>query len=195
MDWIELRFAEVLLNLADCANETGKLTEAKDMVRLLRQRAGIVAGSFDYGLSIATDVASMRTLLLNERQVEFALEGKRNADLRRTRNLNLITTRLEYRWTPKPPYYAGVTRTGALPTDIFLDKPDALGVKPRDTANLNNPVVYNNMFITSVLSIEGSNVVSIPDKYYFYPLPTFFTQYFQIQQTNGWINGTFDPLQ
>ena len=57
MDWIEMRFAEVILNLAECANETGRLTEAKDMVRAIRQRAGIVAGAFDYGLSVATDIA------------------------------------------------------------------------------------------------------------------------------------------
>ena len=76
MDWIEMRFAEAIMNLAECANETGRLTEAKDMVRLIRQRAGIVAGTFDYGLSIATDAASMRSLILNERMIEFAMEGK-----------------------------------------------------------------------------------------------------------------------
>jgi len=48
MDWIEMRFAEVILNLAECANETGRLAESKDMVRKIRQRAGITAGAFDY---------------------------------------------------------------------------------------------------------------------------------------------------
>ena len=83
MDWIEMRFAEVILNLAECANETGNLVEAKNMVRLIRQRAGIVAGAGanDYGLSVATDMVSMRTLILNERQVEFAMEGMAWYDL------------------------------------------------------------------------------------------------------------------
>src|SRR6185503_3305563 len=62
MDWIEMRFAEVILNLAECANETGRLAESKDMVRKIRQRAGIVVGSFDYGLALATDIPSMRSL-------------------------------------------------------------------------------------------------------------------------------------
>ena len=198
MDWIEMRFAEVVLNLAECANETGRLVEAKDNVRRIRQRAGIAAGSFDYGLAVATDAASMRSLILNERMIEFALEGKRYWDLRRTRNYGLISARLPYKLSAKPPYYPGVTRTGALPTDIFLDKPDAFGVKPRDTANLNNKSVYTAMFVTpgsTSPSLEGSNSINIPAKYYFYALPNFFSQNFFIEQTAGWINGTFDPLQ
>ena len=199
MDWIEMRFAEVILNLAECANETSRLAEAKNMVRLVRQRAGITAGANDYGLAIGTDKPTMRTLLLNERQIEFALEGgMRNFDLRRTRNLGLIAARLSYKVAPKPPYYAGTTRTGALPTDIFLDKPDALGVRPRDTANLNNKATYMAMFNivpTNIASLEGSNVISIPDKYYVYPMPNLFLQTPVIQQTIGWAGGTFNPYE
>ncbi len=197
MDWIEMRFAEVILNLAECANETGNLTEAKNMVRLIRIRAGIVAGAFDYGLSVATDIPSMRSLILNERQIEFAMEGMRNFDLRRTRNLGLITNRLSYKVSVKPPYYPGVTRTGALATDIFLDKPDAFGVKPRDTVNINNLASYTKVFVTPVatVSLEGANAISLPDKYYIYALPNLFTQTPIIRQTNGWAGGTFDPYQ
>ncbi|MEJ8842908.1 RagB/SusD family nutrient uptake outer membrane protein [Lacibacter sp. H375] len=197
MDWIEMRFAEVVLNLAECANETNRLAEAKDNVRRIRQRAGIVAGSFDYGLDVATDIVSMRNLILNERMVEFALEGKRHMDLRRTRNYGLISARQSYKLSAKPPYYPGTTRSGALPTDIFLDKPDAFGVRPRDTANLNNQSVYTTIYVTpgNIASLEGSNSISIPAKYYFYALPNFFSQNFFLEQTSGWINGTFDPLQ
>ena len=103
MDWIEMRFAEVVLNLAECANETGRLAEAKDNVRRIRQRAGIAAGSFDYGLAVATDMASMRSLILNERMIEFAMEGKRYWDLRRTRNYGLISARQPYKLSAKLP--------------------------------------------------------------------------------------------
>lgn len=195
MDWIEMRFAEVVLNLAECANETGNLTEAKDMVRLIRKRAGIVQSTFDYGLSVATDKVSMRNLILRERQVEFALEGARGFDLRRTRNLGLITGRQSYRVSTKAPYYPGITRAGALPTDIFLDKPDAFGVKPRDTINVNNIAVYDKIFAPGVVaSLEGANTVILPEKYYVYPLPTLFTQTPAIQQTIGWAGGTFNPF-
>jgi starch-binding outer membrane protein, SusD/RagB family len=194
MDWIEMRFAEVILNLADCANETGNLTEAKNMVRLIRQRAGIVVGSYDYGLSIATDMATMRTLILKERQVEFAFEGARNFDLRRTRNLGLITPRLSYKVSVKAPYAAG---TGTSTTITYLDKLNASGFKPRDTANLNNPAVYSAMFVApgATASLEGANTISLPSKYYVYPLPTLFTQVPAIEQTIGWAGGTFDPYQ
>lgn len=197
MDWIEMRFAEVVLNLAECANETNKLAEAKNYVRMIRQRAGIVAGAFDYGLNVAGDITTMRSLILNERMVEFSMEGKRYWDLRRTRNFGLISARQSYKLAAKPPYYPGTTRSGALPTDIFLDKPDAFGVRPRDTANLNNKAVYTKIYTTPgvIASLEGSNVVSIPAKYYFYAFPNFFSQNFFLEQTAGWINGTFDPLQ
>lgn len=194
MDWIEMRFAEVVLNLAECANESGRLTEAKDKVRLIRQRAGIVAGAFDYGLSVAVDVATMRTLILNERMVEFSMEGKRYFDLRRTRNLNLISARQSYKLSLKTPY---VTGTGTDVTKIYFDMANTAGTRPRDTANLNNKSVYTSVYTTpgAIASLEGSNVISIPAKYYFYPLPNFFSQSFFLEQTAGWINGTFDPLQ
>ncbi len=197
MDWIEMRFAEVILNLAECANEIGNLNESKNLVRLIRQRAGIIQGTANFGLDVATDIVSMRALILRERQVEFALEGMRNFDLRRTRNLQLITTRLAYRIAPRAPFYAGTTRTGALPTDIFLDRPDAFGVRPRDTANLNNLSTYTRMFNVPVIptSIEGSNVITLPDRYYAYPLPNQFTNIPVIQQTIGWAGGTFNPFE
>jgi len=199
MDWIEMRFAEVILNLAECANETNRLAEAKDYVRRIRVRAGIVAGSFDYGLAVATDIASMRSLILNERMIEFALEGKRHMDLRRTRNYGLISARLPYKLAAKLPYVAGnLPSGGPVAGRIYIDVPDGLGVRPRDTANLNNQSVYTSIYTTpgvTTPSLEGSNSISIPAKYYFYALPNFFSQNFFLEQTAGWINGTFDPLQ
>ena len=193
MDWIEMRFAEVVMNLAECANETGRLTESKDMVRRIRQRAGVQAGSFDFGLGIATTQAQMRSLILNERQVEFAMEGKRYWDLRRTRNFGLISARQSYKATPKLPYMAG---TGSVSGRIYLDMANTLGIRPRDTANLNNASVMTAIFTQAAASLEGSNVISIPDRYYFYALPNFFNQAsYTMAQTMGWTGGTFDPLQ
>lgn len=195
MDWIEMRFAEVILNLAECANETGNLAEAKDMVRLIRKRAGIVQGAYDYGLSIASDVVAMRKLLLNERQVEFAFEGMRYYDLRRTRNLGLITNRESYIPTPLSPYVGGTGGSNPDPTKIYLDKVYPSGIKPRDTLNLENPDTYKRVLGLTPTSLEGSDAISLPDKYYVYPLPTTFTRTPAIQQTNGWSGGTFDPYQ
>lgn len=42
-DWIEIRFAEVLMNYGECANELGKTNEALDVLYKIRARAGIEA--------------------------------------------------------------------------------------------------------------------------------------------------------
>ncbi|RPD41101.1 RagB/SusD family nutrient uptake outer membrane protein [Chitinophaga barathri] len=88
-DFIEMRYAEVLMNLAEAANETGRTAEAYDVLKLLRQRAKIEAGADGlYGLDAAMGVPAMRTRLQKERFVEFAFEQKRFWDLRRWRMLH-----------------------------------------------------------------------------------------------------------
>jgi starch-binding outer membrane protein, SusD/RagB family len=196
MDWIELRLAEVMLNLAEAANETGRMTEAKDMVRRIRQRAGIAAGSFDFGLGVANTVSEMRDLIMTERQVEFAMEGKRYWDLRRMRRLHLLTgsVRQGLRWDAKAPYRAGTS--GGPAGTIYLDAINSLGLKNRDTANLNNQSTYTNMFTTQVISLDATQPINIPTTYYFYALPTGFrNSSFVLEQTIGWPGGSFDPLQ
>ncbi len=73
-DYIIFRYAEVLLNLAEAANELGKYDEALDAINQIRTRAGIV--------SLASiDETSIR----HERKVELAFEGHRYWDARRWR--------------------------------------------------------------------------------------------------------------
>lgn len=46
MDWIEMRYAEVLLNLAECAAEVGnKSDEVYTILKDIRKRAGITANA------------------------------------------------------------------------------------------------------------------------------------------------------
>ena len=60
-DWIELRFAEVLLFWAEAANETGNMSEAYDALIAIRDRAGIDAGGDGlYGLQAGMSVDQMR---------------------------------------------------------------------------------------------------------------------------------------
>lgn len=190
MDWIEMRFAEVLLNLAECANEVGNATEASSLVIKLRTRAGITAGTgLTYGLpSLTVPVAQMRAIIMTERQVEFAMEGKRYDDLRRTRTFSTLngTSRFAYRWTPKAPY-----------TVATLETINAQGFKPRDTISISNIFTVNAVFTPSTLTLEtGGNTINFLPNYYFYPLPTnFLLSSNVIQQTIGWSGGTFDPLQ
>lgn len=74
---IELRYAEVLLNLAEVACGAGDLGAAADYLQQVRDRAGVPA------YSNLSDQAVCMSAILYERQVELAYEGKRFDDMRR----------------------------------------------------------------------------------------------------------------
>ncbi len=84
-DFVYFRYAEVLLNYAEALNEySGPDTEVYDVIRKLRQRAGINAGSDDsYGVPSGLSKDQMRTLIHNERRIELAFEEHRFYDIRR----------------------------------------------------------------------------------------------------------------
>lgn len=95
--YMELRYAEVLLNLAEVACGAGDMAYAAEQLRAIRQRAGYneVASSkgeipnginyTNFGLpeAITGDPAVCMSAILYERQIEFAFEGKRFDDMRR----------------------------------------------------------------------------------------------------------------
>lgn len=91
-DWPEIRFAEVLMNYGECANELGQTAEALDVLHQIRQRAGIIPGAGGtYGIT-ATSKTEVQQALMAERFVEFAFEGKRSGDLRRWKRYDLLNT-------------------------------------------------------------------------------------------------------
>lgn len=189
MDWIELRFAEVMLNYAETANETGDITLAKQLVRELRQRAGIQEGAQDYGLGIATSKEQMRDLILNERMVEFAFEGKRNDDLRRTRTMHLLSGQL----TAMQFEVVNTTKRTFLETV----NPTLGGKRNRDTLNMANKSSVNDYFKFPYRQVlpSGNGAFSMPEYYYFLGLSNAFMQSSPLlEQTIGWEGGTFDPL-
>lgn len=81
---IELRYAEVLLNLAEVACGANHLDEAVGYLQQIRARVGYTAAN-NYGLqaNLTADQAACMSAILYERQVEFAYEGKRFDDMRR----------------------------------------------------------------------------------------------------------------
>ena len=70
------RFAELLLDLAETANETGRTTEALAALNEVRARVGMPEVT-------ETDPHLLRLRIKNERRVEFAFEENRYYDLRR----------------------------------------------------------------------------------------------------------------
>lgn len=82
-DYMEMRFAEVVLNLAESAIGVNKLAEGKALIQSIRQRAGILIGDGNYGLANVSSRDQHFAAALNERKIEFAYENKRFHDLRR----------------------------------------------------------------------------------------------------------------
>jgi hypothetical protein len=110
-DWVEMRLAEVMLNLAECAAKTNRITEAYDMLTAIRSRAGITNGNGFYGLNPNMTANEMVTAVLLERQIELAFEGKRYQDLRRTRLFTAMQdmTRQTLVTTAKSPWLSSRT--------------------------------------------------------------------------------------
>ena len=81
---MEIRYAEVLLNLAEAACMTNHLDEAVEQLKRIRRRAGYTEAN-NYGLpaNLTSDQATCMSAILYERQIEFAYEGKRSEDMRR----------------------------------------------------------------------------------------------------------------
>ncbi|MVT11858.1 RagB/SusD family nutrient uptake outer membrane protein [Chitinophaga tropicalis] len=185
-DWIEMRFAEVMLNLAECANATGRTQEAYDMLTAIRKRAGITAGADNlYGLKANMTKDEMLTAIINERRIELAFEGKRYDDLRRNKLFDQLNgkKRSILKITVKAPY-----------TVADLEKTDASGIMLRDRLDLNG-ADYTTYFTTSVDVLDTQKPISYPSNYYFYAIPT--TNLLRnpsLQQTEGWNSGTFNPL-
>jgi hypothetical protein len=86
MPYMEIRYAEVLLNFAEAACGANHPDEAIQVLKDIRKRAGYTNEVENYGLDVATLAADRGKLfgaILYERQIELAFEGKRFDDMRR----------------------------------------------------------------------------------------------------------------
>jgi len=185
-DWVEMRFAEVMLNLAEAANATGRRTEAYDMIKAIRKRAGITANADNnYGLKAGMNEAEMLNAIMLERQIEFAFEGKRYDDLRRNRMFHLLN---------------GTRRHGLLinfksgKTAAQLETTDANGVPLRDKLDLNG-TDYTTYFQPALVRLDTEQPINFLENYYAYGLPTTNLQRnLNLVQTKGW-GGDFNPVE
>jgi starch-binding outer membrane protein, SusD/RagB family len=172
VDWIEIRFAEVLMNFGEAANEVNKTEEALDVLYQIRSRAKILAGDDGhYGIT-AVSKDEIRTAYMNERFVEFAFEDKRWWDLRRWRKLDVLNQ---------------VVRRKGL---RYTLKNGETGPSGYDDIN----TVWNR-FTYEVVTVDTRDI-NVQDNYYFYGIPMgVLVTSKNIEQNQGWNDGTFDPLQ
>lgn len=181
-DWIEIRYAEVLLNLAECATEIGKISEAYTQLTSIRKRAGIEPGSDNlYGLNPNMSHDDMINAIMYERQVEFAFEGKRYWDLRRRK---LLESTLNGK---KRSGMVVTLKSNGSYTDYILGNRDAL-------ANASLDDLYTNYFTVSTKTLDNYNINYQPADYFFGIPTNSLRNNGNLQQNNTW-GGPFDPLQ
>ena len=182
-DWIEIRFAEVLMNFAEAANEIGNPAEALEVLKAIRKRAGIEAGANGlYGLKANMSKTEMRQAILLERKIEFAFEGKRSADMRRRRLYDS-----ELNGTKRKGYQINLIAFNGSKNDFF----DAFA---KGTIDLNKN--YNTYFRNDVRDLDLTQSINFKPEYYFFAIPrTHLEKNANLKQTNGWDGGSFDPLQ
>jgi len=185
VDFVALRFAEVLLNLAESANKVGKTEEAYEQLKSIRDRAGIDTGTDNmYGLVAGMDEAQMQEAVLYERQIELAFENHRYWDLRRHR---LFESELN-----------GTRRHGHY-TMLLVSREELNDMQASMSATAlvdHLKTNYTDYFKDSVLVIDYQFDIDWKPQYYFYAIhPDHIEINTNLKQTIGWAGGTFDPLE
>jgi starch-binding outer membrane protein, SusD/RagB family len=197
-DWMEIRYAEVLLNLAESAVGVNKLAttdEGYAGLIAVRKRAGITAGSNNlYGVTAGMSRSQLFDAILFERKIEFAFEGKRFWDLYRWKKMSDLQG-----WYRNRVRIVLKTGTG-IPT--AADLKDVTKTTFRDAQVLDNMMAnyfqmirndnHDNSNSTTKLD---TNPINFPSKYYFFPIPmAAITNNPNLQQNIDW-GGTFDPVK
>lgn len=178
MDWVEIRFAEVLMNYAECANETGRGNEAIDVLKQIRSRANAGNMANNYGIT-ANSQSTIREAIMKERFAEFAFEGKRFGDLRRWKRydiLNTMSTRKGFKIVIKD----------NADLDTFDWTQDMIDATTRSKFKL----VYFNS-----IDNDPSATFNLDLNHWFYAIhKDDIDRNPQLEQNNEW-GGSFDPLQ
>ena len=180
IDFPFIRLAEVMLNYAEAANETGHMDEALDMLKLIRMRAGIEAGGDgNYGID-ASSKEALRAVIQNETAIELMNEGFRFNNMRRWRRLSdwngqekhMLYARV------KPEYWVVIGQELVAGKDAKLFE-----LLPED-------FTYE---VLPFVDASGNTNQVLPDTYYFFPIRVNEIETNDnIEQNVGW-GGTFDP--
>lgn len=180
-DWIEIRFAEVLMNYGECANEIGKTSEALQVLYDIRKRAGIQSTDGKYGIT-ATNQTEIREAYINERYIEFAYEGKRWNDLRRWKRFDILNN-LKYRSTLYP---------------ILEDYSIVQNGQFDWTKDMMDPEVRKLFYFEYIECVDGDKDIykfNLSTNHWFYPIKKDdLDRNSKLEQNNEW-GGTFDPLK
>lgn len=104
-----IRYADVLLMLAECDNELGKQTDAVDLINQVRARVDMPALNSGPAWLKAISKDEVFQRIKHERTVELAAEGHSFSDLRRWGLLETLNGRAESGFTGKTYYTRKIT--------------------------------------------------------------------------------------
>ncbi|WP_269237637.1 RagB/SusD family nutrient uptake outer membrane protein [Flavobacterium flavigenum] len=218
-DIFEYRYAELLLNIAECYAAKGDIANATAYLGKIRNRVGIPAAN-NYGIGTLADKYAAISAVLYERRVELAYEGKRFWDVQRWMlysddNVDGIVDNTNQKLGIAP--INGTQRIGhflqykntATSTDPLAATRASITVDP-DDANFNAQITalanfYNaNFVLTNLVTPMDNNNNTTPlnilwrPNYYVKGLSlTVLTQNPWLKQTVGWndaanASGTFN---
>mgnify|MGYP000999814536 FL=1 len=156
VDWLEIRYPEIMFNLAETANENGSTAEGYETLVAIRKRAGIEPGVNNlYGLKAGMSREEMRLALLDEKRIEFCFEGQRFWDLRRHRMLHT--------------YLNGQHKYGILANvKAGIDMTDAMN---RAASYTLMPEEFDYQVIDLIFqNPTGEDAMYMPESYYFFPI-------------------------
>lgn len=181
VDWVEIRFTEVLMNYGECANEVGKSGEALQVLYDVRKRAGIENTTGKYGIT-ATSQDEIREAYMNERYIELAYEGRRWDDLRRWKRFDILNA-MKYRsslWLVINDY--SIVQNGNFDWTKDMLDPDV-----------------NKLFRFDYIEcVDGDKSLyrfNLDNNHWFYPIKKDdLDRNSKLEQNNEW-GGTFDPLK
>jgi hypothetical protein len=178
VDYVVMRFAEVMLNYAETANETGDQATAVQMLKMIRERAGILPGNNGmYGLTVGSR-EEIREAILAERNIELSFEGRRFWDLRRLRMLDRLN---------------GATKHGVEAIAINEDGSEQSLAEARQKAGDYSLTEENFKYQVLQVPRSGVRVSVVPDTYYFFPIQSsVIDKNPSIEQNIDW-GGTFNP--
>ena len=180
IDYILMRFAEVMFIYAEAANETGHSEAAVEMLKQIRQRAGIEVGNDGlYGLKVGNR-EEIRQAILDERNIELCFEGHRFWDLRRTRNMMKL---------------AGWTKHGLEAIAINPDGTDMDLNTARTKINNNELTTGDFRYVVHQVPYTeaAEREFVIEESFYFFPIQKVnLDENPNLEQNNNW-GGTFNP--
>jgi hypothetical protein len=146
------------------------------MLTEIRKRAGITPGTNNlYGLKANMTQTELVRAIIHERRIEFAFEAKRYYDLRRRKLF---------------PELNGTRRHGIMPT-LLIAQSEFNNI----AAQIDFDKDYATYFRDEIILADKTNDINFRDNYYFYAIPTKYLETnSKLEQTQGWDNGTFNPL-